>query len=98
MQTFDQADRKVVKLPIFNAEAAAESNFRLPIGDGELDIEAELKRFEEEEMERLGLTQKKRNQWTDSMLKGVFTAKQRARTTILVSGLTMAHDYFVEGA
>jgi predicted nucleotide-binding protein (sugar kinase/HSP70/actin superfamily) len=101
MQTFDQADRKVIKLPIFNAEVANESKFRLPIveaDNGELDIEAELKRFEEEEMMRLGLTAKVRTQWTDSMLKGEFTAKQRAHTTILVSGLTVAHDFFIEGA
>jgi predicted nucleotide-binding protein (sugar kinase/HSP70/actin superfamily) len=103
MQTFDQADRKTkpIKLPIFNAEVASESDFRLPIVDargGELDIEAELKRFEEEEMARLGIAPQGRNQWTDTMLKGEFTAKQRAHTTILVSGLTVAHDYFIEGA
>jgi len=57
-------------------------------------IDAELKRFEEEERERLGLNQKP-EQWEDKVNRE-FYADQRAHTTILVSGLTMAHDLFVQ--
>ncbi len=57
-------------------------------------IEAELKRFEEEERKRLGLDQE-RSQWEDKVNRAFF-ADQRAHTTILVSGLTMAHDFFVQ--
>jgi predicted nucleotide-binding protein (sugar kinase/HSP70/actin superfamily) len=73
--------------------------FRLPIlGEGgELDIEAELKRFEEEERRRLGLDEEKAA-WVDKMIDPQFKASQRASTTLLVSGLTQAHDYFVQGA
>jgi Uncharacterized protein conserved in bacteria len=58
-------------------------------------IEAELKKFEEEESERLGFKPIKANQWQDK-ISAEFYADQRAHTTILVSGLTMAHDLFVQ--
>ncbi|MCC6271893.1 MAG: 2-hydroxyglutaryl-CoA dehydratase [Deltaproteobacteria bacterium] len=59
-------------------------------------IEAELARFEEEERKRLGLDQApKQKQWKDTVNRA-FYADQRAHTTILVSGLTMAHDLFVK--
>jgi len=59
-------------------------------------IEAELKRFEEEERARLGLSNEpKSQQWKDTVNRA-FYADQRAHTTILVSGLTMAHDMFVK--
>lgn len=63
----------------------------------ELDIEAELAKFEAEERAKLGLESKK-DHWTDAMVNPFFTAKQRPTTTLLVGGLTMAHDYLVEGA
>lgn len=59
-------------------------------------IENELKKFEEEERVRLGLDKKlKQNQWKDTINRE-FYADQRASTTILVSGLTLAHDSFVQ--
>jgi predicted nucleotide-binding protein (sugar kinase/HSP70/actin superfamily) len=58
-------------------------------------IDAELARFEEEERKRLGLQELKVNQWQDKISRE-FYADQRAHTTILVSGLTMAHDLFVQ--
>lgn len=59
-------------------------------------IEAELERFEQEERERLGLTDApKQNQWKDTINRAFF-ADQRAHTKVLVSGLTMAHDMFVQ--
>ncbi|MBI2391657.1 MAG: 2-hydroxyglutaryl-CoA dehydratase [Deltaproteobacteria bacterium] len=64
-----------------------------------IDVDAELARFEAEERARLGLDQE-REQWIEKMADLKFTREQRERfqTTILVSGLTMAQDYFVQGA
>jgi len=59
-------------------------------------IEAELKKFEEEERKRLGIDKGlKDNQWKDTINQDFF-ADQVEHTTILVSGLTMAHDSFVQ--
>jgi predicted nucleotide-binding protein (sugar kinase/HSP70/actin superfamily) len=63
----------------------------------ELDVERALAEFEATERARLGLDVK-RAQWTDSMVDPQFRASERPHTTILVGGLTMAHDYLVEGA
>ena len=60
------------------------------------NIESELARFEEEERRRLGLDAvEEKKQWTDTINRDFF-ADQREHTTILVSGLTMAHDNFVQ--
>ncbi|TKS58732.1 MAG: 2-hydroxyglutaryl-CoA dehydratase [Nitrospira sp.] len=60
-----------------------------------LDIDAELARFEVEERARLGLAAHPRQQWHDRVPR-TFTASQRSHTTLLVSGLTMAHDLFMQ--
>ncbi len=60
-------------------------------------IEAELKNFELEERKRLGLPTENAQQWFDAVPRE-FTREQREHTTILVSGLTMAHDLFVQAA
>ena len=70
--------------------------FRLPVL-GEMDLEAELARFEEEEREKLGLKVNNEH-WVDKMVNPQFTKSQRATTTLLVSGLTQAHDYLVKAA
>src|SRR4029453_3043463 len=57
-------------------------------------VEAELKKFEEEERQKLGLKEARSEQWQDTINRE-FYADQREYTTILVSGLTMAHDLFV---
>ena len=64
--------------------------------DVDVDIEAELKKFEQEQMTALGLEQGKEH-WRDDNPTN-FTGDQRAHTTVLISGLTMAHDLFVQGA
>ena len=64
----------------------------------ELDIEAELAKFEAEQRAALGLEEQPKEQWRDEMVDPFFTAKQRAHTTMLIGGLTMAHDFIVEGA
>jgi predicted nucleotide-binding protein (sugar kinase/HSP70/actin superfamily) len=60
-------------------------------------IEAELKRFENDERRRLGLPVDSVQQWVDEVPR-TFTREQREHTTILVSGLTMAHDLFIQAA
>jgi predicted nucleotide-binding protein (sugar kinase/HSP70/actin superfamily) len=61
-----------------------------------VDIDAELRAFEEAERKRLGLDGST-DQWIEDMANLTFTKKEKGHITILVSGLTMAHDYFVEG-
>jgi predicted nucleotide-binding protein (sugar kinase/HSP70/actin superfamily) len=63
----------------------------------EAAIEAELRAFEEAERERLGL-RKERKQWADNMLRPTVKKSERDEITILVTGLTEAHDLLVEGA
>jgi predicted nucleotide-binding protein (sugar kinase/HSP70/actin superfamily) len=71
--------------------------------NGDLDslsmeaIEAELAKFESEERKRLGLPVDPVKQWFDAVPRE-FTRDQREHTTILVSGLTMAHDLFIQSA
>src|SRR5262245_63472586 len=79
---------------------------RLPLADHDLprasvadgfDVEAELRAFEEAERERLGIKAERR-QWVDNMLKPNMTKKERENVTLLVTGLTAAQDFLVEGA
>ncbi|MFI5297202.1 MAG: 2-hydroxyglutaryl-CoA dehydratase [Polyangiales bacterium] len=72
----------------------------LPLApDAGADIEAELLKFEAEERSRLGLADE-HEQWIEESVNLAFTKGEREKwgTTILVCGLTMAHDHFVEGA
>src|SRR3954462_13641048 len=71
------------KLPILNNKT-------------ELDVDAELKAFELEQMAALGLEPGKEHWRDDNPTR--FMASQRAHTTILISGSTMAHDFFLLGA
>ena len=71
------------------------SGLNFPTSD--LDIEAELAKFEAEERKRLGLSEEDTEHWTDPV-PSHFTREQRAHTTVFVSGLTMAHDLFVQSA
>jgi predicted nucleotide-binding protein (sugar kinase/HSP70/actin superfamily) len=61
-----------------------------------LDIDAELKAFEDAERERLGLEVEKR--WLEDMANLMFTKSEKSKITLLIGGLTMAHDYLVSGA
>jgi predicted nucleotide-binding protein (sugar kinase/HSP70/actin superfamily) len=60
-------------------------------------IEAELKSYEEQERRRLGLVEEKIDHWIDPNPQR-FTESQRAHTTILFGGLTLAQDRLVAGA
>src|SRR5580704_7037176 len=62
-----------------------------------VDLDAELRKFEEEERKRLGLDART-SQWIEDMANLTFTKKEKAHINILVSGLTMAHDFLIEGA
>src|SRR5262245_55695362 len=72
-------------------------SFRLPVLGEDIDVDAELKKFEEEESARLGL-KVDTDHWYDKMIDPQFTRSEREETTLLVSGLTAAHDYLVRAA
>ncbi len=61
-----------------------------------LDIDAELKKFEDAEREKLGLEIEQR--WLEDMANLQFTKSEKSKITLLIGGLTMAHDYLVSGA
>jgi len=61
-----------------------------------LDVDAELAAFEAEERARLGLETEK--QWLEDMANLTFTKKEKGKITLLIGGLTMAHDYLISGA
>jgi predicted nucleotide-binding protein (sugar kinase/HSP70/actin superfamily) len=65
----------------------------------ELDVDAELARFEAEERARLGLaaSDAPSGQWVEPIFSDPSTASKE-HTTILLSGLTMAQDMLVGGA
>lgn len=69
----------------------------LPLVEQELDIDAEMARFEREERARLGLDGET-PQWIEKMANAQFTAAERPRITLLIAGLTVAHDFLIEGA
>ncbi|HUC92485.1 MAG TPA: 2-hydroxyglutaryl-CoA dehydratase [Paenibacillus sp.] len=60
-------------------------------------MEEELQQFQAEQEKALGLSRDHKNQWFDPVPRQ-FLAKDKASTTILFGGLTMAHDFLVEGA
>ncbi len=83
-------------------EITSNGRTRLPIvsqAAREMDaaLEAELRAFEEAERERLGIRADRR-QWADSMLQPKMTRKERDNVTLLISGLTAAQDFLIEGA
>ena len=80
----DSAEKKR-SLPMANALLAGAS----------LDVEAELRAFEDAERSRLGLQQPE--QWVEEMANLTFTKAERSKITMLIGGLTVAHDYIVSG-
>jgi predicted nucleotide-binding protein (sugar kinase/HSP70/actin superfamily) len=90
--SIERADRAPTKKDrAMNVQTTSDKR-ALPV----VDIEAELRAFEEVERKRLGLDGTTQ-QWIEDMANLTFTKSERSKITILVSGLTMAHDYFVEG-
>jgi predicted nucleotide-binding protein (sugar kinase/HSP70/actin superfamily) len=78
------------RLPLINGNTAAQKQL-------DAELEAELRAFEEAERERLGI-KAERKQWADNMLESKMTRKERDHVTLLISGLTAAQDFLVEGA
>src|ERR1035441_3188367 len=78
--------------PVQLKNAQLKDKTKLPI----LDVAAELKKFEEEERKRLGLD-KEEEHWVEDMADLIFTKSEKPNITILVGGLTVAHDFLVEG-
>ncbi|WP_223066329.1 2-hydroxyglutaryl-CoA dehydratase [Paenibacillus caui] len=60
-------------------------------------IEDILSEYQKEQEKLLGLDQENNNHWFDPVPRQ-FLAKDKSTTTLLFGGLTMAHDYLVEGA
>jgi len=60
-----------------------------------VDVDAELAAFEADERARLGLEQTE--QWIEDMADLSFTKSERSKVTMLIGGLTVAHDYIVSG-
>lgn len=85
-----QSDPKRVKLPVFGVQPTPE-----PAAD--VDIEAEMRAFEEAERARLGMRQD-RKQWADTMVAPKVTKSERDKVTLLIGGLTNAQDFLAEGA
>lgn len=71
-----------------------------PVELAEMDIEAELARFEAEERQRLGLGDDRstKQHWVDVGAKPTFAADDQMRLTILSGGLSIAQDYLIQGA
>ena len=61
------------------------------------EIERELKTFEAEERKKLGIEEEKVQHWHDANPQA-FTRDERETTTILIGGLTLAHDTLLTGA
>ncbi len=80
------------------------TSFRLPVlgapaqdAGADLDMDAALAAFEAEERQKLGLKIDTEH-WFDGMVDPQFRKSERQNTTLLVSGLTAAHDFLVKGA
>jgi predicted nucleotide-binding protein (sugar kinase/HSP70/actin superfamily) len=84
-------------LPILNTRGPASAVAGGVTPDNDVDIEAELRAFEESERERLGIKAERRH-WADNMLTPTMTKAERAKVTLLISGLTAAQDFLCEGA
>ena len=68
----------------------------LPIYQDAL-IDEHVEAYQKAETERLGL-RTGRKQWVDEMIDPQFTKAERPNVTLLISGLTKAQDFLVEGA
>ncbi len=63
----------------------------------EAQIEGYLEAYEAAERERLQIKEE-RKQWVDEMIEPNFKKTERPNVTLLISGLTNAQDFLVEGA
>ncbi|MFO0757567.1 MAG: 2-hydroxyglutaryl-CoA dehydratase [Byssovorax sp.] len=91
MESISVAPEKKRSLPLYEPKTTANDVM------SDADIEAELRAHEASEKERLGIKAERR-QWADNMLTPEMTRKERDHVTLLISGLTAAQDFLVEGA
>src|SRR4051812_33359124 len=80
-----------LRLPIVTSD--------LLLGDGALgvDIDEELRRLDAEQAQ-IEKPAVQTEHWVDAMVNPQFKKSKRAETTLLVSGLTAAHDFLIQGA
>jgi predicted nucleotide-binding protein (sugar kinase/HSP70/actin superfamily) len=89
------------RLPMVTGEMAQESPPAGgdPAADMSLDdLDAELARLDGEAKQATASKKIDIEHWFDPMINPQFTKSERETTTLLVSGLTAAHDYLVKGA
>lgn len=65
--------------------------------EAKLSLDEKLLLYQKEQEKALGLDQENKAQWFDPVPRQ-FLTKDKSSTTVLFGGLTMAHDYLVEGA
>src|SRR5512145_1452538 len=83
-----------------NTQNQSQAKLRLsliPQSSTQNSLDATLSEFEREERKRLGLKERPKA-WHESMANLKFTRAERPNVTILLGGLTVAHDRLVEGA
>ena len=76
------------KLPVLDSRTDSRTD-----SAPEVDVDAELAKFEAEEIARLGIP--KAEHWVDRMLDAGFTKSERSNITLLMGGLTVAHDALI---
>jgi predicted nucleotide-binding protein (sugar kinase/HSP70/actin superfamily) len=90
------------KLPIVTGDMVAESTTDGGAASGADmsldDLDAELARLDGEAKQTTVSKKIDIQHWFDPMINPQFTKSERETTTLLVSGLTAAHDYLVKGA
>ena len=91
------AQNKPFRLPIVDLAANTPEITNLVSSPSLADLEAELAALDGEAQQvidkRINMTH-----WFDPMINPQFSKSQRPNTTLLVSGLTAAHDYLVKAA
>ena len=75
---------------------ATDGKKKLRISGQDIDVDAELKKFEDAEKARLGLDGKTEH-WLEDMVGLGFRRSERKKITMLIGGLTLAHDFLIEG-
>src|SRR6185503_4821678 len=91
------AKNQPFRLPILGLDANG-AGVDVPLEDATLeDVDAALARLDAE-AEQLKAPPIDTQHWFDPMINPQFRKSERGTTTLLVSGLTAAHDYLVKGA
>src|SRR6185503_9993863 len=91
------AKNQPFRLPILGLDANG-AGVDVPLEDATLeDVDAALARLDAE-AEQLKAPPIDTQHWFDPMINPQFKKSERPTTTLLVSGLTAAHDYLIKGA